>query len=265
MVAQLMQAIAEIPPIAFLDYPVDIQIRIYREGARYGADLIALGRSPRVPIEMSPKDLEALNERLQEKMKAIAEEIAEEPQSAELEAPLRSLAEVGNYAFRQVFGHRDTQAAIQELTALSGKVSIQITSEDFFLPWELLYPISLNEPLAYEHFWGMNYIISRVIVQETRPGDFVAPAIPIVHLPKLGLLTYGGLPSVEKKELPFFEKLADDGKIALFKLRPLDPENKLEEFKEFRSFWEEALNLAHFACHACYVDGSPDRTCILFM
>lgn len=256
MIAEAMQASTEIPPIAFQDYPVDIHLRIYREGARYGADIFAVGRSQRVPIEMSPEDLVALNKQLQEAVGEVAAENLEDwtPTPGELEEQIRPLAEVGHYAFKQVFGHHDALAAIQELLALSQRVSIQVASEDFFLPWELLYPVSPDKPLSCEHFWGMNYIISRVIVQGARPGAFVSPVIPVAQRPRLGLLTYCGLSGVVKKEIPFFENLDGDGKIALFKLRALDPGKKREEFKAFKSFWGETLNLAHFAYHAFYED-----------
>lgn len=263
--AQEMQAVTKIPPLAYQDYPVDIQLRIYREGVRYGADIFAVGQMQRVPIEMSPQDLVALNKQLQEAMRRVARENNEEETltAAELAAQLETLAEVGHYAFKRVFGHPSAMATIQELLTLSSQIAIQVTSEDFFLPWELIYPCSLDEPLDYHHFWGMNYIISRVIVQEARPGAFVSPVISVATCPKLGLLTYGGLPHVTEKEIPFFEKLAQDGKIALFKLRNLDPEKKREEFKEFKGFWGNELNLAHFACHAFYEDGTPNLSRVL--
>jgi hypothetical protein len=256
METHAVQVVTQIPPIVFQDYPVDIHLRIYRERARYGADIFAVGQVRRVPIEMSPQDLVALNRQLQEAVSEVAGENIEDwtPTPEELEEMLSPLAEVGHYAFKQVFGHHDALAVIQELLAISQRVSIQVASEDFFLPWELLYPVGLDEPLSYEHFWGMNCITSRIIVQEARPGAFVSPIIPVAQRPKLGLLTYCNLPAVEEKEIPFFEQLDGDGRIALFRLRNLDPTKRREEFKEFKGFWSNAFNLAHFACHAFYED-----------
>jgi hypothetical protein len=126
-----------------------------------------------------------------------------------------------------------------------------------------MYPAGLNEPLSFERFWGANYIISRVIAKGTRSGAFVSPTIYLDDLPKLGLLTYSGLPSVVAKEIPFFEKLADDGEIDLVKLCALDPNKKLDELRRYQRFWSNAFSLAHFACHAFYVDGSPDESSLL--
>jgi hypothetical protein len=265
MQTRSIQAIAEIPSLAFQDYPVDIHLRIYREGARYGLDIFAVGQMQRMPIEMSPQDLERLNKLLQKAIGAVATENAEDwlPTAVELKEQLTPLAEAGYYAFRQVFGHHDALAAVRQLLTLSPNISIQVASEDFFLPWELIYPVNPNKSLSYRHFWGINHIISRIIVQAARPGAFVSPVIPVPVRPNLGLLTYCGLPYVVEKEIPFFEKLDEDGKIALFKLRPLDPGKKQEEFEEFKRFWNGTLNLAHVACHAFYEYESPSLSRIL--
>jgi hypothetical protein len=264
MSATGMQASVELPPLHYHSYPVDIHIRIYREGATYGADIQAVGRILRVSIGMSPHDLKALNKQLQKVMETVARDSAQSGVSttAEKEEQLRRLAEIGNYAFRRIFSNNQALTAIQSVLTLSSRVSIQIASEDFFLPWELIYPVSLDKPLSYQNFWGINYVISRVIVQDAHPGAFVSPVIPIDRLPKLGLLTYSGLEHV-RREIGFFEELDRSGKIALFKLRPLDPSKKREELQEFRCFWSNALNLAHFACHAFYEDESPDQSRIL--
>ncbi|HEY0605249.1 MAG TPA: CHAT domain-containing protein, partial [Herpetosiphonaceae bacterium] len=65
------------------------------------------------------------------------------------------------------------------------------------------------------------------------------------------------------KEIPFFDKLEKDGKISLFKLRALNSHNKPVELKEFTSFWNTPLNVAHFACHAFYKEDMPASSHIL--
>jgi hypothetical protein len=76
-------------------------------------------------------------------------------------------------------------------------------------------PRSLDEPLSYEHFWGMNYVVSRVIPKGTRSGAFVSPTIVVDSTPRFGLLTHSGLHSVAEKEIPFFEKLTENRMISL--------------------------------------------------
>lgn len=251
---------ASIPPLAFQDYPVDIHLRIYREGAHYGADIFAMGRSLRVPIELTPHDLAALNGHLQETMQKAAQGFAKDTLPADAETLLSNLAEAGNYAYKKVFSHPDARSAIEDLLNMGKQATIQIATEDFFLPWEILYPVSLDKPVSGEHFWGTNYVVSRVIVQNARPGAFVSPIIAVKERPTLGLLTYGKLAGVEKKEVPFFEMLDKDGKIHLFKLRPLDPKKKGKEFGEFKGFWKNSFNLAHFACHAVCDDKAHEKS-----
>lgn len=260
-----LQAVVETPLLAHHDDHVDVSIRIYVEGTQYRAEVLAAGCMRRVPIEMSLHDLEMLNERLQRTTEDIAVENMgrKDLVPAKPEAQLRLLAKEGNDAFKQVFGNDYTRATVEELLGLRQGMSIQVVSEDFLLPWELIYPISLDEPLSYEHFWGMNHIISRAIVQSTRPGSLVSPVISVAHRPRLGLLIYGGSPSVTEKEPPFFEKLESDGKITLCRLRALDPEKKCEEFKEFKGFWDNALDLAHFACPISCEDDAPEASHIL--
>jgi len=254
----------KLPPFAFHDYTVDVQLRIRREIIRYSLDILAMGSCQTATIEMRPLDLVVLNMQLKEAMEAIASENMEDQEltSREAQERLHRLALVGNFAYKRVFSDDGALATIQKLFSLRSAILVEITSEDFFLPWELLYPLSPDESLSYEHFWGMNHIISRIIAQP-RPGAFAPPVIGVAQRPKVGLCVYGGLPSVVAREMPFLEKLHRDGKIVLFKLRALDPEKKWDELKAFRNFWYNALDLAHFACHAFYKDESPDSSYIL--
>lgn len=265
--SRAIESVAQMPPIAFQDYPVDIHLRIYQEKSQYRADVFAVGQGQRFHIEMSPHDVSALNKQFQEAVDAVSRDNTShgesEPTTAELEGQIRTLAEVGHYAFKRVFGYPDAQAIARELLSLGSGISLQIASEDFSLPWELIYPNSLDESPSYRCFWGMKHIISRVIVQEHRPGAFVAPVIYLSNRPSIGLLTDRSLQGVVEKEIPFFERLDGHGKIALFKLRALDPEKKHEELREFCCFWRKALDLAHFACHASYEDAAPDLSHVL--
>jgi hypothetical protein len=268
------------PPV-HQNYPVDMHIRIYPQGSRYGAEISVPGQVQRIPIAMSSHDLVVLNQHLQERILAIASGklVRHQPGlleraktffrkpvqpatfcSTNPEAKLRLLAETGYYAFKKVFSDPNVRVFMKSILTLGTRISIQITTEDFFLPWELLYPVSLDEPLSYQHFWGMNYVISRIIVRDFQPGCFVPPNIPIDTIPRLGLLTYTKLPGVSTGEIPFFDRLHCDSKVQLFKLRSLDPNKKQTEFKEFQAFWSHELNLAHFACHAVYEDGAPDMS-----
>lgn len=250
-----------LPPLAYHNDPVDLNLRIYRQKGRYGADLQCEGQWVRMDIEMSPEDLVALNGQLQEAVQDLALDAAGGSAAGRAAKHLRPLAELGHFAFRRVFGHGETAAELQACLA-SRPFSLQVASEDFFLPWELLYP-DLDAPLSYENFLGLRHVVSRLIVQKSRKGAFVSPAISVADQPKLGLLIYDTLPCAAGRERAFFERLAAEGRIALRKLRALDPGRRREEIEQFRGFWKESLNLAHLACEAVYEDRYPGRSRLL--
>ncbi|MEM8719034.1 MAG: CHAT domain-containing protein [Cyanobacteria bacterium P01_G01_bin.39] len=251
-----------IPPTKYHNYPVDIYLRIYPQGKRYALEILGTPIPIRSSINMTSQDLAELNEQLQQ---AIDEIARNNQQEAPTEKELVNLSKVGHRAFVRVFSDSDARTAIKEFISSNPEVSIQVVSEDFFLPWELIYPTSLYKPFSCDHFWGMNYLISRTIIQDARSGAFVSPEISFNTCPKLGMLLYSGLPSVDKKEVPFFKQLDANGQLKLIQLRSLDPDpDKMEtEFQEFGNFWRESFDLAHFACHAAYDSSSPNSSSIL--
>jgi CHAT domain len=263
-VAHKTEAIAAIPPLTFQDYPIDVLLRIYRQGGQYGADIMAAGRILRVPIDMSPHDLLALNRQVQEVVQSITVSNTR-PERLTIEGSreyLRILAEVGHYAFKRIFSHHEALNAIQELLDFGQSVSIEVASEEFFLPWELIYPDDLSNSLSYEHFWGMNHVVSRVIIGVVRPGAFISPVIQNASLPKLGLLTYRGFPAAMEQEIPIFNQLAANEQITLLHLQDLDPKKKQEELRVLRSFWENNFDFVHIACHAFYKEEDPSLSYI---
>ena len=247
-----MKITSKIPPLSYIDYPIDIQIRIYCVGTIHSMDIQYGAGYLRYNMNVSTNDLNNLNQGLSVIIKDIADAASYD------EADLRMLAEKGYYAYKQIF-NQEARDAIEKLVAKNSKVSFQITSENFFLPWELIYPVSpLERPLSADNFWGVNHIISRNIAQNSSPGAFVPPII-VASCPRLGLFTYRELKHIRECEIPFFESLAKDGRIELLPLRPLDPGCRQDELKELKGFCAAQLHIAHFACHASY-DTQPDST-----
>jgi hypothetical protein len=256
---------AKLSPYAFQSDPMQITIRIHSTRSRYEATIMGDIQPQRIPLALSQHDLVALNQQFQTAMQSIVQEYMPsiEPSKTDVADNLRQLTTIGHYAFKKVFRHPDARAAVEELCGLGTHLALQIVSEDFFLPWELLYPYPPTNTMSYEYFWGANHIISRLIVQDTRPGAFVSPVIQIEHCPDLGLLAYTGLMSVTGTELPFFEQLHTENRIQLVKLRTLDLQQKWEELQEFLAFFKHPFDLIHFACHAHYEHESPDTSYIL--
>jgi hypothetical protein len=270
---QNVRTVTDIPPIAFQDFPVDIQIHIRDDGKSFSAEIWALGEMREVSLEMTSSDLLALNQKLQKDMQVFADRGSEigTSMSTKLQDRIRPLATTGYYAFKSVFGKGDALAVIQSAMRAvhdtvdnTRTISVQITTKNFFLPWELMYPVNLDEPLDPEHFWGMNYIISRnITIPHLSTKAFVPTTIDVVHRPALGLLTNRELPAVKESEIPFFESLEKAGKITLAHLPALDPENQWEGLSEFKNFCNEPHDLIHFACHAFYEEELPIESYIL--
>jgi hypothetical protein len=255
---------AKISPFDLYDHEIDLHIRIRSQDRHYTADVLSSEGVQTIVIEITPQDLAALNRQLQEAVESVVLEIAaaDEITTKALETSLLSLAETGYYVFKKTFGSQHDIRTIQEVLGLDRHKSIQIASDpgSFFLPWELLYSLSPEQPLSIEHFWGMRYIISSVIASPARPRPHVSPVISVDALPKLGLFTDCKLPSVKEKEVPMFETLDKHSKISLSKLRALNPGHKLGELQELKSFCGNPFDLAHFACHASYEESSPNRS-----
>ncbi len=255
-----MQASSRLPPFANHDYPLDLTLRIVPNGAAYEVDIIAQGQCVRRPIAMSEHDLRALNREMQHQVEALALDVAMGTTALRAAMRLGPLAELGNYAFRKVFGGGGTADVMRKV--LGRTSSLQVVSEDFFLPWELLYP-DLEPPLSYDGFLGLNRVVGRAVLRPTRHEDFLEPAIPCGDQPRLGLLTYGGLPGVLAREVPFFDQLAREGRIILCRLQALDAGRKPDEIKHFCHFWKEPLAVAHLACEAIYDEAFHPRSHLL--
>lgn len=262
MILQTAYAIKCIPPADYRDYNVDVLIRIYRDDERFEADIFADEQAQRMPIGMTIHDLKELNVLLQGVLENIvwSYNAGESSKAFEDDSLILSMAERGHYAFRKIFRDSSVREVIQEITNRRGKITLQIVSEDFFLPWELLYPIPPDEQLSYEHFWGMRFVIARIIPRQRRPEAFVSPTIRISSCPYLGLLADMSLPAVATKEAPFFKRLQSEGKIKLEQLQELNADRKLSELKKLKSFWKKSFHLVHFAGHAFYVDDTPSQS-----
>ena len=253
-----MRAESKLPPIEYKE-EIDVLIIISEQGRKYKLVLFLEGYELRSDLDMTSQDLLELNSQLQERIYSIARNNDQEPPSGN---ELLALAEDGYYAFKRVFGSSDLNDAIRHIRNLDSRLKIQVASENFFIPWELIYPIPLsgNEP-DFKHFWGMNHHISRVNTKFN--SGFIPPKISINDSPNLGILAYRSLDGVARGDLNFFQKLFDGGEITLSLLRSLDPQNRKTEFEEFRRFWEQNFDLAHFACHAVCDSNSPNQSHIL--
>lgn len=232
----------ELPPLDIS--PVELQITIFNNGNEYVAFVLKEGSSRYFAIHLTPGDVKNLNILLKEAIQQVANNVGKEIAYQET---LAELARKGSYVFGRIF---QEEIALETIRAgLQPGTVVQITSKDFFVPWELLYdgPLGANTHISY--FWGIQYLISRVIPQNKREGAF-APPVLASKRPRIGLIAYDGLPYVAQIEIPRFRKFHEEEKIQLDSLRKLSPQQRDLELTELKRFLAQELHVIHFACHA---------------
>ncbi len=234
-------------PLPWVDnFPVQVQISIFPNGSDYTAYISAdIGMYHRFRIGLKPQDVDELNLELQQAIERVAGSFEEQGTYNEA---LARLAHKGNYAFKRIFAEGIPRETIGK--ALKTGATIQIPSEDFFVPWELLYDGPLGRQVDASCFWGMKYIVSRALIQEARPGDLTSPIIQSA-CPHVGLIAYSELEDVVGKEIPALQALHEQKLISLLLLRPLKVDQRYEELEYLGRFLrEEELEIVHLACHA---------------
>ena len=119
------------------NFSVNVQIRIQRYGREYQA-YIQTDYSDwySFTIGMTPEDIKALNAELQLAIEQISGYFEENnANAAERGEALSRLAQKGNFAFKKIFAKGTPRDVVHE--ALERDAVIQVTSEDFFIPWDL--------------------------------------------------------------------------------------------------------------------------------
>jgi len=229
-----------IPPLYEEHRDIKIHIDIRSSGFQYEMMLKAETARQKSKIDLLPKDLEELNNRIRDVFRSVAFGNSQNREA------IKNLAAIGYNAFLQIFD-KNMRRLFQQLLSYYKSPIIEITTDTFFLPWELLYLSSTEEPVSLENFLGSRYIISRLVDLGNAP--FIAPFI-YQAIPRVGLLANNDLPYVSSREMPFFENLDRSKKITLLRLGVLDPNKKQKSMREFEIFLSNNLDIAHFACHA---------------
>jgi basic membrane protein A and related proteins len=214
-------------------------------------DIIASGQKSSLTIDILPATCMDFSKNLQ----ATFESIVNESNLKMQKDNIVNLAMLGHSAFNAIFDAR-VQATLLDLISWFDNPVIEIFSDDFFFPWELLYLGDINQP-AIEEFLGFRCILTRSLsVEHISP-----PKVPVAS-PKIGLLVDPAYTSIEQKEIPYFEKLKKRNFISLEKLPRLNPDQRQIEMQRFSSFLQQNFDVLHFACHAEYDALSPIKSSI---
>ncbi len=228
-------------------FPVQIQMSILSNSSGNGYDVYFSadrGMFHRFHIGLKPDDVAELNAELQETIERVADDFMEE--GAHYDAFLR-LLEKGSFAFKRIFADNGLRNFLSDI--LKRDAVVQIVSDGFFVPWELLYDGSLENTLDISRFWGMRTIISRSIIQDDRPGDFIPPVIQSSR-PHVGLIAYRNLEHVAKKEIRLLQQLHRNKQIQLSFLHAMSREQREKGLTGFGQFLRKNVQIVHLACHA---------------
>jgi len=157
------------------------------------------------------------------------------------------LAECGATALNHIFGEVGI-GLLRRLTDTSTRVTLQMDSQLYGFPWELLYDDE-EDGFQYEHFWGFKYIVYRNIPPL---GGRLVPKSDIETSSVLfGLLADSELVHVEDTELPFLRGIPG--------IQLVEPVIQIEQMtrdlrdsivkNELKHFFSQEMHIIHFACH----------------
>jgi hypothetical protein len=230
-------------------FRVDTEFRIRSLTAGYEIDIQShFGVVNRVAIDLQPKDIDLINEDLIDALQYVKN--AFDPDNKDIISKrdaLAKLAEKGKYAFNFIFKGSVRKAIIR---ALENTKVIQISSENFFIPWELLYVGELGDHIEINDFWGMKYILTRAIIQTSVDGYSEPPVLRSSKF-RVGMVSCRDLDAVIETEIPALRKFEKQRKIALSILQTLSTDrNSSDELAKFNDFLCEKREIVHFACHS---------------
>ncbi len=227
------------------NFEVHVQIRISSTSSGYIADISAdWSNWHRFHIGLRPQDIAQLNIELQQAVEQVSANFTMDDTGGEA---LSRLAQKGNFALKKIF----SEGAPREIVSKALKMgsTIQFSSEEFFIPWELLYDGPLGAQMHISNFWGTRHIVSRALIQDARPGDLEPPVMQTSR-PHVGLISYNNLEYVIKQEIPALRRLHASKQIQLSLFHPMNVTQRDKGLDDFGRFLRRNMQIAHLACHA---------------
>ena len=230
----------------------------YRARARTDA-----GESWRgLDVRLREQDLHDLNAGLREVLQTLAillsEQIHVERSAIGAESyddALDRLARRGNAVFKTIFPDAADRRYLIEALASPDGANLEIGTDSFFLPWELLYDSYDPDTVDFKNFWGFRYRIVRALTEpRDRPAAPLAP--PENERPRVILFADPQLQSVTEEEVPFLTRLGQEKRIELHdgQGEALLAQGEISGKERRKRFFEYSRSqpgeLTHFACHA---------------
>ncbi|MDH7487452.1 MAG: CHAT domain-containing protein [Anaerolineae bacterium] len=245
----------------FDDFAVQAQIRIQPAGKEYVAYIQTRGTWHRVRLGLQAHDAEKLRTELQQAVAGVSACFDDATGATDRAACARALSHLAHKGHAVLQGLSGEGVFREVIGALPPEAVVQATSEEFFMPWDLLYDGPLGDQADISGFWGMRYIISRALVQPQRPGDLLSPLISSTR-PRLGLVASDRLPQVVTREIPALNRLRRQKRIFLSSLEPLAGERREQGLDQLARLWSRNLQIVHLACEVSECGPSGPSLCV---
>ncbi len=240
--------------------PIDLEIRVsLRDGGLHytlhspsGAAGYSFKEIPGQPLEGSP---EAFRASLMERLEKLHKGYGTDDEELLLREAVAELEHLGRWLYDQLFPP-ELQAAYRKFRGVVK--TLQITSDEPWIPWELVKPSDAGDPAAIidDDFLCMQFELTRWLAGDAAPSAAVAVdrlAVFEVGKPRKGV----ALPAATK-ERERVTGLAEDHQ----DLEDVSP--KTPNFTELEVLLRDGhLGLLHFAGHGDYAADQPDESPIV--
>jgi hypothetical protein len=208
----------------------------------------------RLNVTLREDDLADVNALLCDELDRLRGAIGDGEASSPAETAVRDravedLARRGNAALKLVFPDEEDRSFLHAVAGSSADV--EISTDCFFLPWELLCFDETPERAGLDRFWGFKWNVSRTL---TNIGQRASPNILVRKAPRVAMFVNPELKYAREHEAGFLHQLAGSGQIALWDwdltLAAAKPAagDLRRAFVQFCR--ERESEIAHFACHA---------------
>lgn len=236
-----------------LTAPIDVDIRILStssDGSKFIGSIKTKPSGPqKFPVGPTPDDVKRINSSIQALIEQISANIGLDHA---YHGEYTEIANKGRFAFISTFYHTELRKIIREI--LGSRATIEISSDNYLIPWEWLYDEPAGSKADPKLFWGMRHILSRNLILDDNEGDYSNLKPPRLQFPpEVGLIYYKDkdLKYIVENELEMLHNLAEQQQIILIPLGELDSDKHDEELARIRQFFNrENLQVIHFACHA---------------
>jgi hypothetical protein len=184
----------------------------------------------------------------------------QEAAAPEYLAAIDALARRGNDAFKRLFPAPEDREYIESSLSRAEGGILEVATDACFLPWELLYGPYASHNEKIENFWGLRYVVTRILTNvRQRPS----PVASVPARPRVAVFANPELPFAIEREMAYFRNLDRECAIQLTAWLDTVEAGSAATAQDRRSAFfqfcrDHESDVAHFACHAVAEEYSRD-------